>query len=159
MSGIEIKQATVEDAAEILALQRLAYQSEAELYDDDSIPPLTQTLDGLVKDFALKVFLKAVADSSIVGSVKLGQDSHSVQVERLIVTPSRQRAGIGTELMRQAEAVFPDVQRYELFTGHKSVKNIRLYERLGYREFRREKVHDGLVLVFMEKVVLPVRMG
>ena len=41
---MEITQATAEDAAAILALQRLAYQSEAEVYGDFSIPPLTQTL-------------------------------------------------------------------------------------------------------------------
>lgn len=36
--------AVSEDAAAILALQKLAYQSEARLYDDYSLPPLTQTL-------------------------------------------------------------------------------------------------------------------
>jgi hypothetical protein len=39
-----ITQAAAADAAEILALQKLAYQSEAAIYQDYSIPPLTQTL-------------------------------------------------------------------------------------------------------------------
>jgi hypothetical protein len=46
-----IERASVEDAQEILALQRLAYQSEAEIYDDYSIPPLTQTLEAIRADF------------------------------------------------------------------------------------------------------------
>ena len=45
-----IEQASAEDAAEILALQKLAYRSEAELYDDYTIPPLTQTLEEMHDD-------------------------------------------------------------------------------------------------------------
>ncbi len=39
------------DAPEILALQKIAYQSEAELYGDDSLPALQQTLEDLEDDF------------------------------------------------------------------------------------------------------------
>lgn len=35
------------DTIVIFELQKLTYQSEAELYDDFCIPPLTQTLDEL----------------------------------------------------------------------------------------------------------------
>lgn len=38
---MEIKPATIEDANSILTLQRLAYQSEAAVYDDFMIRPLT----------------------------------------------------------------------------------------------------------------------
>ena len=39
------------DAPEILALQKIAYQSEAEIYGDDSLPALQQTLEDLENDF------------------------------------------------------------------------------------------------------------
>ena len=39
------------DAPEILALQKTAYQSEAEVYGDDSLPALQQTLEELQNDF------------------------------------------------------------------------------------------------------------
>lgn len=42
-----ITAASPADAAAILALQKLAYQSEARLYNDFSIPPLLQTLEEL----------------------------------------------------------------------------------------------------------------
>ena len=41
---MSIEQATIEDAQEILALQKLAYTSEAEIYNDFTILPLHQTL-------------------------------------------------------------------------------------------------------------------
>lgn len=44
----EIGKATVEDAVEILALQRLEYQSEAHIYGDWMLPPLIQTLEEIL---------------------------------------------------------------------------------------------------------------
>jgi hypothetical protein len=41
---IIVELASIEDAEEILALQKLAYVSEAEIIDDFTIPPLHQTL-------------------------------------------------------------------------------------------------------------------
>jgi len=38
--NILIERATISDAEEILALQKLAYRSEAEIYHDFNIPPL-----------------------------------------------------------------------------------------------------------------------
>ena len=40
------------DAAEILELQRIAYQSEAEIYNDYSIQPLTQSLEQAIAESA-----------------------------------------------------------------------------------------------------------
>ena len=59
MKNQNISEAFVEDAAVILALQQVAYQSEAKIYNDFRIPPLTQTLEELKNDFANAVFLKA----------------------------------------------------------------------------------------------------
>ena len=48
---MSIEQAMIDDAQEILALQKLAYQSEAEIYNDFTIPPLHQTLDEIKAEF------------------------------------------------------------------------------------------------------------
>lgn len=146
-----ITRASIEDAAAILDLQTVAYQREAQLYNDFSIPPLTQTLGELSSDFASKVFLKARVENRIVGSVRAYQADDTCWIERLIVHPQYQRQGIGSALMQQIEARFGQAQRFELFTGHKSQHNIQLYERLGYTIFRREQIHTQLSFVFMEK--------
>ncbi|HKE92737.1 MAG TPA: GNAT family N-acetyltransferase, partial [Povalibacter sp.] len=127
MTAIEM--AEVADAAAILVLQKLAYQSEAHLYDDWSIPPLTQSLDSLQAEFAVATVLKAVADATIVGSVRAQQTADTCSIGRLIVHPQLQRRGIGSRLMEQIEARFAGAARYELFTGSRSDGNIRLYQR------------------------------
>ena len=65
------------------------------------------------------------------------------------------RRGIGSRLMAALEAAVPEARRFELFTGHRSEGNLRLYARLGYREFRRQSVNERLTLVYMEKRAAP----
>ena len=149
---MNIVQATVADAAAILDLQKLAYQSEARIYDDPSIPPLTQSAGEIEAEFADHIFLKATADDRIViGSVRACERRGTCFIGRLIVHPDHQGRGIGSALMREIESRFAHAQRFELFTGHKSERNIRFYQRLGYRTFREEQVSDSLRLVFMQK--------
>jgi ribosomal protein S18 acetylase RimI-like enzyme len=154
--NVEIQTARVEDAAAILALQKLAYRSEGELYQDWSLPPLVQTQEEICAEFCGKTFLKAGCAGEIVGSVRAEQSGDTCAIGRLMVHPSCQRQGIGGRLMQAIEAHFPSARRYELFTGEKSAGNIRLYERLGYRIFRRERLSEKVMLVLMEKSV-PVR--
>lgn len=45
----------------------------------------------------------------------------------------------------------PDAARFELFTGSRSLGNLRLYRRLGYEEFRLEPLSDQVELVYLEK--------
>jgi ribosomal protein S18 acetylase RimI-like enzyme len=152
MYGSEvIVQARFEDAETILDLQKLAYRSEAAIYDDYSIAPLTQTIQNLRSEFDAKTFLKVVIGDRIVGSVRAYQMNHTCYVERLIVHPDLQRRGLGTKLLKRIEKLFRTADRFELFTGHRSESNIRLYSRLGYRIFKRESVTERLSFVYMEK--------
>lgn len=81
----------------------------------------------------------------IVGSVRARRNySKIAYVGRLIVSPDLQGHGIGTRLMREIEKAFPGAARFELFTGYRSEGNLRLYQRLGYNEFRQENVTPGL---------------
>jgi ribosomal protein S18 acetylase RimI-like enzyme len=150
--NVEIQTAQIEDAAAILALQKLAYRSEGELNQDWSIPPLVQTQDEICAEFRRLTFLKAERAGEIVGSVRAEQSGDTCAIGRLMMHPSCQRQGIGGRLMQAIEARFPAARRYELFTGEKSAGNIPFYERLGYRIFRRERLSEKVMLVFMEKI-------
>ena len=146
-----VKRASFEDAKEILDLQKLAYVSEAAIYNDYSIPPLTQTLGQIQADFESRLFLKASIDGSIVGSVRGFMEQETCHIGRLIVHPDFQNRGIGARLMKEIERCFHEAERYELFTGHLSERNLRLYHRLGYIPFAFEAATDSLTFVFMEK--------
>ena len=139
------------DAEELLALQRLAYRSEAELYGDWNIPPLTQTLAELRGAFAALTILKAVEDAAIVGSVRAGLEGGVCRIGRLMVRPDRQRRGLGAALLAAIEARFPQAARFALFTGCESAGNLRLSARCGYLETARSAAGPGPELIFLEK--------
>lgn len=148
---LSIERAASDDAPEILALQKLAYQSEAVIYNDYAIPPLTQTLEEIVADFERQTFLQATVDGRIVGSVRACLREGTCFIGRLVVHPSFQNRGIGTRLLSEIERTFGQAERFELFTGHQSKRNLYLYQKLDYRPYRNRKVTDALTIVYLEK--------
>ena len=67
---MEITLAAIEDAEQILELQKLAYQSEADIYQDWGMPPIKQTIEEIRKEFAGQVFYKAVFENKMVGGIE-----------------------------------------------------------------------------------------
>lgn len=158
MSLVDIERASIDDLEKILQLQKQAYLSEADLYNDYNIKPLIQTLDDIKQDFSKQIFLKAIifedktiATTIIVGSVRAYQQKDTVFIGRLAVRPDYQNKGIGTTLIKSIEQTFDSAKRFELFTGNKSIKNIYLNQKLGYREFKRISINDSLTMVYLEK--------
>lgn len=145
--------AGVRDAGEILTLQRAAYVTEAQLYNDVRLPALTQSLNDLRTEIKQGLAFKATtSDGRIIGAVRATVNGGTLHVGRLAVAPDQQGKGIGTALLRYVEQTAPaGVHRFALFTGHMSLANLRLYERHGYVEVHREPLHDGVTLVHMEK--------
>ena len=146
-----IKRAQETDLKEILKLQYIAYQSEAKLFKTTDIPPLKQTLEELYYEYQKGIILKALNESNaIIGSVRAYQENNSLYIGKLMVHPRMQRKGIGTKLLLEIEAQYPN-QRYELFTSTKSINNIKLYKRLGYEIFKEESITQELKFVYMQK--------
>jgi len=150
--------ATEDDAERILKLQYLCYQSEAELYGDWAIEPLTQSLDSLRTELKERHVLVARLGDEVVGSVRGWVDTDGVgRIGRLCVHPRMQRHGLGTRLVNRMEQRLAEGERpvtaYRLFTGHRSLGNLRLYERLGYHRTEVEEVSNKLSFIAMEKTV------
>ncbi len=146
-----IERAAISDANNILVLQKLAYQSEATIYNDFTIQPLHQTLEEIETEFQHQVFLKALAENKIIGSVRAYKKDGTCFIGKLIVHPEHQNQSIGTRLMSKIEHHFYDALRFELFTGLRSERNLYLYQKLGYKIIREKKVTDFLTLAFLQK--------
>ena len=148
---MNIYKADHKDLDEILRLQYLAYQSEAALFGTDDIPPLKQTIDEVVAEYEKGIILKLVTDDNvIIGSVRAREENKSVYIGKLMVHPEHRHKGYGTRLLTEIEKCFT-CERYELFTSTRSVDNIRLYEKNGYKEYKREALNNELIFVYMQK--------
>ncbi|MET9400984.1 GNAT family N-acetyltransferase [Kitasatospora sp. NPDC002965] len=150
-----ISTAEAEDAEQILKLQYLGYQTEAELYGDWAIEPLTQSLESLRAELTEQHFLVARLGGEIVGTVRgrVGPDGVG-RIGRLVVHPRMQRHGLGGRLLEALEHRLAEdgaVSSYRLFTGHRSLGNLRLYARQGYRQTTVEQISGRLSLVHLEK--------
>ncbi|MBB4945380.1 ribosomal protein S18 acetylase RimI-like enzyme [Kitasatospora gansuensis] len=155
--SVNISVANEEDAEQILKLQYLGYQSEAELYGDWAIEPLTQTLENLRTELTERHVLVARLGEEIVGTVRGSVDQDgTAHVHRLVVHPRMQRHGLGGRLLdaveRQLSAEAP-VSSFELFTGHRSLGNLRLYARHGYRQTEVREISRSLSIVTLTKRV------
>ncbi|MFA5265731.1 MAG: NADH-quinone oxidoreductase subunit NuoB [Opitutaceae bacterium] len=140
------------DVPEILALQKIAYKSEAELYGDESLPALGQTLPEIQADFDRMIFLKTVVNGKIVGSIRGYTEGNTGYITRCIVHPYFRGRGIARKLLGEIEKLFPpEVTRFEAFTGHKSKRNMFVYQKLGYTVFKTEPFLPTIQWVYMQK--------
>ncbi|GLW72530.1 N-acetyltransferase [Kitasatospora phosalacinea] len=155
--SVIIAAARPEEAEQILKLQYLGYQSEAELYGDWTLEPLTQTLESLKAELAEHRVLVARLGDEVVGSARGWVDGDGVgHIGRLVVHPRMQRHGLGRRLLEALEAQLAAdgaTGGFELFTGHRSLGNLRLYRRLGYRETEVREVSRRLSIVTLAKPV------
>jgi GNAT superfamily N-acetyltransferase len=140
------------DAGELLTLQRAAFATEAQVYGDPWLPALVQTLAELRVEMTSGRALGLRLVGRLVAAVRTREDAGVLHVNRLTVAPDMQGAGIGSRLLLAAEDG-ASASVAALFTGHRSAGNLRLYERHGYVEQRREPVHEALTLVHLTKTL------
>lgn len=148
---IEIQEAELQDCEEIIGLQRAAYESEAQLYKDWTLPPLLQTADSLRQELETSLILKAVEANKIVGSVRAKLVEDTCHIGRLIVHPDFQGKGIGSKLLQHIEKCFSQAAQFELFTGSKSEGNIRFYLRNSYQISLEQALTKDITLMYFVK--------
>ena len=139
------------DLPEILTLQRAAFAAEAALVNSWNIPPLTQTLEELTDDWRAGVMLKALNEQgTLIGTVRGHMAHDGFYIGRLAVMPQWQGRGCGSALLGAIMAV-AGANRLVLFTSTQSERNVRLYQRYGFRPFKTGTTATGVALVWMER--------
>ena len=157
MSTSEVRIDIVRDevAGELLTVRRAAFVSEAQIYGDPNIPPLTQTLDELRADLADPdvVTLGAWIGHRLVGSIRVGLEGPKATLGRLAVAPDLQGKGIGTQLLLAVPAhLRADTSEVWVFTGQDSLQNLAMYTRHGY-EHQYDQAAGDLTYAYLRKIL------
>ena len=148
---MNICKAEYKDLSEILQLQYMAYKIEAALIGTDDIPPLKQTIEDIIADYNNGIILKMISENNtIIGSICAKESKGTVYVGKLMIDLYYRGNGYGTKLLKEVERYYPK-KRYELFTSTRSVNNIILYKKVGYKIFAQKVVNKKLTFVYMEK--------
>ena len=149
-AGLRVERAALPDAGAVLTVQRAAFLAEAMAYGR-AIPPVRETVAQIEAAIAGGQMLVARDGTRLVGAVRVARDGAEASISRLAVAPDRQGEGLGGRLLAAAEAHAGDVDRYVLFTGQRSERNLRLYRRHGYVETHRAMDPVGVPVVHLAK--------
>lgn len=152
--GIDLAPISVDDAGEVLTIQRAAFVSEALIYGSVDMPALTQTLEALEAEIGGAYGWVARIDGRLVGAVRGRLDGDLLLIGRIAIAPDMQGEGIGGALLEAAE-VHSAAREAELFTGSLSEANLRLYARNGYVETQRVDQGEGIEEVYLRKRLAP----
>lgn len=133
--------ADIEDVPQLVSLINSAYRgevsrqgwtTEADLLEGELRTDIA-TLTNLMND-PEGLVLKYVNDEGILGSVYLKKQERGLYLGMLTVSPKKQTAGIGKELMKAAEEIAREKNCPCIFMNVISVRDelIAWYERQGY---------------------------
>lgn len=143
--------AVYEDIPELYNLQKIAFESEAEMIGSRKVPTLQETREDFTNDFANWNVLKLVNNSNlIVGAIRYKKDNDKIEMGRLMVHPDYRKKGLAQLLLNAVDKLFP-IEVKELYTCTKSWINIALYKKMGYVFHQEFTENDGLTYVYMRK--------
>jgi ribosomal protein S18 acetylase RimI-like enzyme len=148
--AIELRPATLLDAAAIRDLTRRAYAKWVPLIGREPMP-MTADYDAAVRHHRFDLLLNGGVLAALIETVDEG---NQLLIENVAVAPCFQRRGFGRMLLAHAEHIARELgrARVRLYTNQRFAENIRLYERLGYTIDREEDVGVAVV-VHMSKAL------
>jgi tRNA (guanine37-N1)-methyltransferase len=147
LEGMELRAATPADAPEVLVLQRACWMQEALANDTLAIPALHETLEDVSRSLRTWTTFVLRAGERLVGAVRGRLDGEDWDIGRIMVAPDLQGRGLGRRLLEHIEqAAPPQAVRFRLHTGARSVDNLRMYRKAGYR-LRGRAEGDPLAVV------------
>ncbi|MGB3828363.1 MAG: tRNA (guanosine(37)-N1)-methyltransferase TrmD [Ornithinimicrobium sp.] len=150
-ADVEIAAAVPSDAGEILTLARACWLTEARDHDSFSIPALNEDLDDVRSWLTQWHTWVLRSNGRLIGSVRARRAGAMWDIGRLMVAPDLQGRGLGRALLECAERAAPeDVEGFIMFTGGKSVANLRMYRRAGYETGARSS-YEGVPTVELHK--------
>ncbi|MGW0604654.1 GNAT family N-acetyltransferase [Streptomyces sp. NPDC002644] len=153
--SVTISRAAEQDAEQIFRLRYLSFQSEAVLYGDHRIGPLTESLADVREEIASGIVCVARLGEEVIGAVYARVTGDGAgEIDGLCVHPRLQGHGIGARLLRAAEAAVAgtaQVTAFRLSAGNRSEPGLRLYRRLGYRTTGRAEGPDGIPRIVLER--------
>jgi GNAT superfamily N-acetyltransferase len=155
MSELVIRRATPADSEGVRALTRSAYAKWVPVIGREP-RPMTADYDRAVVEHMIDLLEDAGVPAALV---EMSAFADHLLIVNVAVHPDRQGKGLGTRLLRHAEGVARDLGLSELrlYTNAAFTSNIALYQRRGYREYRREPTGSLGITVLMSKCLEPAR--
>ena len=152
--NVTLSRATLADAQELWQMQKEAFQSLLDKYQDFDLSPACEPLEKVIMrlEQPISAMYFILADGVKVGALRVRTlDDGFKKLGPIWVMPSQRNQGIAQQAIRLAEDIY-GADYWILDTILQEPGNCHLYEKLGYRRTGELRpVNDKLTLVFYEK--------
>ena len=136
--SLQLTKAGTSDALVLNAISKLAFDSDAEAGASSAGgPPGYMSLKYHMKMARSGHLFKLTENGLIIGGAVLFPNGDTLNIGRIFVNPDHHRKGYGIRMMREIEALFPDIKTYTLDTPVWNIRTNTFYQKLGYTEDKR----------------------
>lgn len=152
-AAIVIEPATIDDAEALAEVSRRAFEHDINYGAPGPCgPPGYDSADWQREMMQSGRFFKVLERDRLIGGFVLFRLADgSVELGRAFLEPGCQNRGLGGELLRFAEGVFPETRRLVLDTPSWNLRTQHFYEQGGYVKFGEIDTGEGFVLFQYEK--------
>ena len=138
--NLQFVKAGTSDALVLTGISKQAFDSDVEVgAASPGGPPGYRSVSFHVKMARMNHLFK-LADSNgvILGGAILFRRGDTLNIGRVFIDPQYFRKGYGILMMREIEALYPDVKVFTLDTPVWNTRTNAFYTRLGYSEVKRD---------------------
>ena len=138
--NLQFMKAGTSDALVLNSISKQAFDSDTEVgAASPGGPPGYQSVPFHLKMARTDHLFKLVDESGVIlGGAILFRQGDTLNVGRIFIDPQHFRKGYGILMMREIEAMFPDVKAFTLDTPVWNTRTNAFYTRLGYSEVKRD---------------------
>ena len=137
--GLELLQASTADALTITGISRRAFHSDVEVGAKEKVgPPGYMSVPYYTKMARSNHLFKLMDNGLIIGGAVLFLDNEKLNIGRIFIGPENHRKGYGIFMMREIEALYPEVKEISLDTPVWNTRTNSFYSKMGYTEVRRD---------------------
>ena len=138
MEGLQLLKAGTSDALVLNCISKQSFDSDAEVGAPSAGgPPGYMSLKFHMKMARSSHLYKLVDNGLIVGGAILFPDGDTLNIGRIFISPEHFHKGYGIFMMREIEAMYPEVKTFTLDTPVWNTRTNSFYTKLGYTEVRR----------------------
>ena len=137
--NLQFMKAGTSDALVLNSISRQAFHSDVEVGAASfGGPPGYQSVSFHVRMARMNQLFKLVDENGVIlGGAILFRQGETLNIGRIFIDPQHFRKGYGTLMMREIEALFPDVKAFTLDTPVWNARTNAFYIGLGYSEVNR----------------------